>query len=259
MMPRDDCLHEGVSASAGGYGNGIVGKYGECSVEILLIDVTQCLDKGIILSVARGSSLILLTVDFHPHIGTRLQSVGGRHHIVDQLHLVALSVMLQHITYDIRQVVLCHNLFLVAQFGDTLSHSSCLFGSEFQPQLLKVLHDVCPARVLAQGVFTFSAKAFWHEVITVQVVLLVTVGMHSCHLCEDVLADDGLIGSNRDTAVALHHPAHLVESVLRDVCLGMELVFQYHLHTGEWSVAASLSQPVHRHMQSLGAAQYRSQ
>ena len=44
---------------------------------------------------------------------------------------------------------------------------------------------------------------------------------------------------------------YLVEHVLFDARLYVQLVFQHSLHTRQRSIAATLAQSVHRHVQSL--------
>ena len=83
--------------------------------------------------------------------------------------------------------------------------------------------------------------------------------MNSGHLRKHILADDGLVGCDGNAAIAFHQSRDGIQLVFVDVGLGMELVFQDYLHARERGIAATLAQSVHRDMQSLAAAEHRSQ
>ena len=104
--------------------------------------------------------------------------------------------MLENVAHDKWQVVLSDYLLAVAKFGDTLCHPACLFGSEFKSQFLQVAGDVCPTAVLAESIFALTSESLGHEVVAVEIVLVVAIGMHSCHLGEHIVTDDGLVGRN---------------------------------------------------------------
>ena len=82
--------------------------------------------------------------------------------------------------------------------------------------------------------------------------------MHTSHLGKHVLADNGLISSNGNAAITLNHSTDTIELALSDVRLGMKLIFQYGLNTGHGSIAATLTQSVHRDMYTLGTTEYSS-
>ena len=71
MVPRDDRLHQGVGTATRRNRHLIVGQNGECAVQILLVDVAQGLDKGVVLTVTHSAAVILLAIDFDLDIGTR--------------------------------------------------------------------------------------------------------------------------------------------------------------------------------------------
>ena len=78
--------------------------------------------------------------------------------------------------------------------------------------------------------------------------------MYAGHLREDVIADDGLVGSHGYAAVAFHHTADGVEFVLNDAGAGVELVLQNNLDARQRRIAAALTQPVDRHVESTCTA-----
>ena len=112
--------------------------------------------------------------------------------------------MLEDVADDERQVFLGHQFLLVTQFDDALSNALGLFGRKFQPQFLKVTEDVGLAGVLAKGIFAFATESLWQQGILIESRLVVAIGMHPCHLREDALARDGLVGRYGYAAVALH-------------------------------------------------------
>ena len=83
--------------------------------------------------------------------------------------------------------------------------------------------------------------------------------MHTSHLRKHIIADNGLIGSDGDTAIALHQTGDIIQLILLDVRLGLELVLEDHLHTRQWCITTTLTQSVHCHVQSFGTTQYGSQ
>ena len=141
-MPCNDSLNQSVGTSARRDAHLIIGKDGERTVQVFLVDVAQRFHKGVILSVTGRSGLILFAVNLHTDVGTRFQSIRCVHHITDQFHLIVRPVMFQHIADNIRQVFLCHNLLLVTQLGNALRHTACLFWSQFKSQFLQVLGNV---------------------------------------------------------------------------------------------------------------------
>ena len=127
---------------------------------------------------------------------------------------------------------MCHHLLAVAQLGDALRHAAGLLGRQLQSQLLQVARNVGAAAGLAHGILASATEALGHERVVVQAALLVAVGMDAGHLCEHVVANDGLVGSNGNAAVALHQAADVVQPVFAYVGVGVELVLQDDLHAG---------------------------
>ena len=140
--------------------------------------------------------------------------------------------MLQDVADDVGQVFLCDNLFLVAQLRDALRHTARLLRSQLQAQFFQILGDVGLATLLAQRILTLTTETLWHQLVEVQLVFRVTIGMDARHLREDMFADDGLVGGHGDAAETLDHARDVVELVLVDVCLSVELVFQNDLYGG---------------------------
>ena len=169
------------------------------------------------------------------------------------------GIMLQHVGHDIRQVLLRHQLFLVAQLNDTFRHFAGLLGRQFQTQFLQVLEDIGLPAVFAQGILSLTAETFGQKVVAIKVGLVVPVGMHTGHLRKHTLARNRTVGRNRDAGIAFHHPAHFVQPAFVNICLCIELVFQYHLHTGQRGIPCPLAQAVDRGMDTPATAQHGSQ
>ena len=92
IMPGDDRLYQGISAAARRDSDLIVCQNGERTIQILLIDIAQGLDKGVVLTVSHSTAIILVTIDFDLDIGTWLQSIGGRNNIADEQCRAGLPV-----------------------------------------------------------------------------------------------------------------------------------------------------------------------
>ena len=101
--------------------------------------------------------------------------------------------MLQHVAYDEWQVFLSYNLLAVAQFGNALRHTSCLFGSEFQSEQFQVLGDVCPTAIFTKCILALTSETLWHKIIAVKVVLIVAIGMNAFFIPFQLLSS-GLSG-----------------------------------------------------------------
>ena len=148
--------------------------------------------------------------------------------------------MLQDVGDDVGQVVEGDNFLLVAKLGDALGDAARLLGCQLETQLLQVLDDVGTARVLAQGILPLAAEALGNQLVVVELVLAVAIGMDTCHLGKDVLADDGLVGGDGDAAEAFDHAREVVQLALDDVGLGVELVLEDGLYAGQRGIATSL-------------------
>ena len=163
--------------------------------------------------------------------------------------------MLQHITHDEGQVVDGDTLFLITEFGDALRDTTGLFGGELQPEFFKIFGNVRLTAVLTQGILTTASEALRHEFVLIESAFLVAIGMDTSHLGEDIVADDGLIGGNGNTTIALYEVRYVVELVLMDIRLGMELILEDHLHTRQGRIATALPQPIDGDMQALGTTE----
>ena len=167
--------------------------------------------------------------------------------------------MLQHITNDIGQVFLGDNLFLVAQLRDTLRDATGLLGGEFQTQFLKVLGDIGLPAIFTKGIFTFTTKTLWHQLVVVELVLGVAISMNTSHLSKYILTHNGLIGGHADATKALHHARQVVELTLNNAGLGMELILQNSLNRGQWGIATTLAQSVDGDMKTTGTTKHSCQ
>ena len=167
--------------------------------------------------------------------------------------------MLQHVADDVGQVLLRHYLLLVAQLRNALRHTARLLRSQLQAQLLEISGDIGLAGILAQRILTLTTETLWHQLVIVQLVFRVAIGMNASHLREDILTDNRLIGGYGDATETLDHARDVVQLVLVDVRLGVELILQNNLYRGQWRIATTLAQTVHGDVQSLGTTQHGSQ
>ena len=166
----------------------VVGEPRECALESVLVYMANGTYKGVVHTVTHCALLVYLAIHFELHARHRLESVGGCYHVAHKFHLLVRCGVLEYITHDVRQVFLCDELFLVAQFDYSVCHTTCLLRGEFKSKLLKVLEDICLSGVLAKRILTLATKSLRQEVVAVEAVLVVAIGMHSCHLCEDGFA-----------------------------------------------------------------------
>ena len=199
--------------------------------------------------------LVLHAVNLNLHIGQRLQTVGQRHLVAHELHLVLGHIVLQHVAHDEGKIVKRHYLLAVAQFGDALRHTLCLLGCQLQAQFLQVTRYVGPTAGLAHSILALASEAFGHQRIVIETALVIAIGVNTGHLRKHIVADDGLVGGNADATVALHQTTDVVELVLADAGLGIKLVLQNHLHARQRGIATTLAQTVHRDMQAAYTTQ----
>ena len=176
------------------------------------------------------------------------------HKIALQFDLLTNRSMLQHIRNDVRQIFLCHQFFLVAQFDDTLRHLAHSIFIQLQSEVFEIFADIGFAACLAQRIFTFTAKAFGKQIITVKIIFVIAVGMHTCHLCKDILTYNRFIGRYHNTRIRLHYPADIIQTALVDIGRRIEMIFQDGLHTCERSISSPFAQSVDGGMQSFDTA-----
>ena len=243
--PGNGGLDEGVGAASWWNADLIVGEPGECAVETVFVDVADGMDEGVVHTVAHGRVFKHFAIDFELDGGHWAQSVGGGDHVGDELHLVVGGGVFEHVGHDVGEVFLRDELLLVAEFDDSVGHATGLLWREFQTEFLEVLEDVRLAGILAEGIFTFSAETLGQEIIAIEVVLVVAIGMNACHLCEDILSDDGLVRWNDDAREALDHRGDLAEILLIDVGLHLGMVVEDGLHGREWGIASTFTKTIH--------------
>ncbi len=138
--------------------------------------------------------------------------------------------MLEHIRHYVGQILLCHQLLLIAQLDDAVGYAPCLLGSEFQTEFLEILEDIGLAAVFAQGVFALAAESLRQQFVAIERILLIAVGMHASHLGKHALANDWLVGWHGDARIILHEAADFIEFRLVDACFGAEMVLENRLH-----------------------------
>ena len=138
--------------------------------------------------------------------------------------------MFQNIADNVWQVFLRHDFLLVTQFGNTLRNTTSLLWSQVQSKFFQILRDIGPTRILTQSIFPFTTKALRHQLVIIEFVFRVTIGMDPSYLGEDILTNNRLIGSHSNSTEAFHHPRDIVQLAFYDVGLGMELVLQNNLY-----------------------------
>ena len=256
VLPRDDGLHECVGAAARGDGDGVVGEHGELAAQRLLIDLAQGTHEGVVLSVATGVLLVHLVADAQLERSHGLEALREGDVVAQELHTGILHGVFQHIGDDVGKVFLRDYLLLVAQLDDACGDLAHGLIVEFEAQGFEVLAYVGLAAGLAQCIFALASEALGEQLVAVEVVLVVAVGMHACHLSKDVLTHDGFVGGDGDARVGLHEAAHIVETLLIDGGFGTEVVAQDGLHAGQGSIARTFAQAVDRSMETLGTSQH---
>ena len=187
------------------------------------------------------------------------EAVRRGDHITQQPDMLLHGIMLQHVGHDIRQVLLRHQLFLVAQLNDTFRHFAGLLGRQFQTNSSKFLRILAFLLFLPKALLSLTAETFGQKVVAIKVGLVVPVGMHTGHLRKHTLARNRTVGRNRDAGIAFHHPAHFVQPALVDACLCIELVFS--ISPAHWPTGHScpFAQAVDRGMDTQATAQHGSQ
>jgi hypothetical protein len=106
--------------------------------------------------------------------------------------------MLQHITHDVRQVVLSYQFLAVAEFGDSLGHSLGLLRRQLQSQLVEVLDDVRLTGILTQCILTMSSETLRHQVVAIKLILVVAIGMYASPYVAAAAAITGKITDPRE-------------------------------------------------------------
>ena len=244
VHPGDACLHEGVGASAGRNADDVVGEPREGAFELVLVDVAHGAHEGVVHTVADGRFFIYLPVDFELHACHRLEAVGGGDEVAEEPYAGFGCGVLEDVGDDVWEVFLGDELFLVAEFDYTLRHAPCLLGRKFEAEFFEILENVGLAGVLAEGVLALASETFGKEVVAVEIVLVVAVGMYAGHLREDALADDGLVWGNGYAGIALYDTADFVQLVLADIRRCTEMVLEYGLHARERCIAGTFAQAV---------------
>ena len=83
--------------------------------------------------------------------------------------------------------------------------------------------------------------------------------MNASHLREHVLTNDRLVWRNRNTRISLYQSAYFAQSVFTNTGFNTELVFKYSLHACKRGIATTLTQSVHRDMQTACTTHHSSQ
>ena len=162
--------------------------------------------------------------------------------------------MFQHIRNNVRQIFLCNQFFLVAQLDDAFRYLAHSIFVQLQSEIFEVLTDICFTACLTQCIFALAAKTFGKQIIAVEIILIIPVGMHSGHLRKDILTYNRFIGRYHNSRIRLHYPADIIQTAFVDICHRIEMVFQDSLHTCERSISCPFTQSVDGCMQSFDTA-----
>ena len=196
------------------------------------------------MTVAGRCPLVHLAVDVDGDNGYWLEPLREVEGVVDYLHVLGDGLVLQHVGDDVGEVFGGDHLFFVAQLDHPLGNPLYRFFVELDAQRFEIFADVGPSRSLAQSILALAAEALGQQVVVVEVVLVVAVGMYPGALGEYRLADNGLVGGYPHARVGLDDAAHLVEHVFGDTRRSLHLVVQHGQYTGEGGVPGSFAQAV---------------
>ena len=125
-------------------------------------------------------------------------------------------VVLQHIGYNVGQVVDCDNFLFVAKLYYALSYFLYAFLIEVDAYRFEILSNVGFTGIFAQSIFANSTEALGKQVVVVEVAFVVAIGMNTGALREHVFADDGFVWRNNHAGERFHDVANLVDFLLVD-------------------------------------------
>lgn len=97
---------------------------------------------------------------------------------------------MKHIADNIWQVFRRHHFLLVAQFDDTLGDLTHGLVVHVDSQRFEVHADIRFAGSLSEGIFADTTETFGDQVVAIQVVFAVAIGMNTGTLRKDMFADD---------------------------------------------------------------------
>ena len=123
------------------------------------------------------------------------------------------------------------HLLLITQLNDAGCHLTHSLIVELETEGFEILANIGLTTGLTQSIFTFASKAFGQQFVAVEVILVIAIGMYTCHLSEDIFTYDGLIGRDGDTRVGLYEATHIIKALFVDRGLGTKMVAQDSLHT----------------------------
>ena len=172
------------------------------------------------------------------------------------MHLYVVNVLFQDVRDDVRQVFRRYGLFLVAQFDDPFGHFAHRFLVEVDAQRIEIFFDIRLARHLSERVFAHPSEPFGQQVVVVQVVLIVPVGMDAGALREYVFADDRFVGRDVDARVGFHYPADVVDALLDDRITHFQVVVQHGDYARQRRIPGPFAQSVDGRMDALHSGFY---
>ena len=106
--------------------------------------------------------------------------------------------MVKNITDDIWQVFGRHHFFLVAQLDDTLGNLTHRVVVDIDTQRLQVHADIRFTGRLAERILADASETFGNQVVAIQIVLAVAIGVHPGTLRKDMFADDRTVRGDMD-------------------------------------------------------------
>ena len=224
----------------------------------MLVDLPERPHEGVVLAVADRGLLVFAAVDLDLERSGRVQPLCQRQAVIEYPHGVFDLVVAQYVGDDVGQVFGRHQLLLVAQLDHPFGHLAHRGFVELDAQRFEVLQDVGLARGLAQGVFAYASEAFGQQLVEIEVVLVVAVGMDACTLRKDVLADDRAVARDTDARVGLDHAADVVDLRFVDAREAVQPVVQHGHRARQGCVSCAFAQPVYGYVNPVEPGFHRS-
>lgn len=136
-----------------------------------------------------------------------------------------LAILLENIGDDVGEVFGGDDFFFVAEFDDSVRDSTHGIFVQLDGEGLQVFTDIGFAGEFSECILADAAETFREEVVAVEVVFAVSIGMDAGALGEYVGADDGLIGRDADAGATFHDAADVVNLFLHGTAGNVQLIF----------------------------------
>ena len=154
--------------------------------------------------------------------------------------------MVKDITDDIRQVFRRHHFLLVTQFDDLFGDLTHGIVVHVDSQRFQVHADIRLAGSLSEGIFADTAETFGDQVVAIQVVFAIAIGMDAGTLREDMFTDDRTVRSDMDAGIGLNQAACGIDLLFPHAGLTVQMVFYHGDHTAERCISRPFAQAVDR-------------